>query len=487
MNKYLKAISYNLFFFVINALAFIILTPLAIRIMGDEFYGLWTIIFAIMQFTNIGTLGIGSVVNKFASEHENQDLNIGNIISSALLIILPMAILTAIILLVAKNIIIDHINIPNTYSEQFNQALTVCSICVIPIFFNKVFQGYFLSQIMNRFVNSVEFLSNIMPWISGIIIAVFEKNLLWISVLNLVIQLSIATLYSIIFSKKIRKLSAPSYKTIKRTISFSIFMFLESSAITLFQQFDRILVGFTQGPIIAGVYSVGTSVSVRLSMITGLTTEVMIPYASLKDSMGDQERLFATFRTLSRYLSSILAIISSVAIIWMHEILSLWISPDYANRYASAFKILIIAYNLLSLSRSGHQTLTGMGKVKFTSLVYLFSSSLMLISLYFLSNNFGLRGAACANLIMVLLISFNLFVYKTLNHQIRWKDMFVDLGWGIFLPIFIYLLGSIFPFMSTLEKLILTLIISISLFINLLRDENIKNRLSLIKHSLQKV
>jgi O-antigen/teichoic acid export membrane protein len=69
LNKYLKAISYNLIFFALSTLAFLILTPLAIRIMGNEFFGLWSIIFAIAQFTNIGTLGIGSIVNKFASEN----------------------------------------------------------------------------------------------------------------------------------------------------------------------------------------------------------------------------------------------------------------------------------------------------------------------------------------------------------------------------------------------------------------------------------
>ena len=487
MSKYLKAISYNLIFFVINALAFIILTPLAIRTMGDEFYGLWIIIFAIMQFTNIGTLGIGSVVNKFASEQDNPEFDVGNIISSALSIIMPMAILTAIVLLIVKNIIFGYLNISTTYAEQFNLAITVCSISIIPQYLNKVFQGYFLSQIMNKFVRSLDFVSSVFPWIGGIIIAVFEKNLLWMSILNLVIQTGIAVIYSLILARKIKKLTSPSYQTIKRMLSFSIFMFVESSAITLFQQFDRILVGFTQGPILAGVYSVGTSISLRLSSMTGQATEVMIPYASLKDSSGDQVKLYSTFSSLSRYISFILAVISSVAIIWMHEILSVWISPEYANQYAGAFKILILAYNLLSLSRSGHQTLTGMGKVKFTSLVYLFSSIFMLANLFFLSKYFGLLGAASANLLMVLLLSFNLYVYKTLNKQIRLSNVIEDLGWGIFFPIFIYLLVSIFPFMSLLEKLMLTLIMSISLFYILFRDKDIKNRLSLISHSFQKV
>ncbi len=264
-------------------------------------------------------------------------------------------------------------------------------------------------------------------------------------------------------------------------------MFIESSAVALFQQFDRVLVGFTLGPAIAGVYSVGTSIGLRFSTITGQVTEVMIPYASLKDSTGDQIGLYTTFRRLSRYISFILSIMSSVAILWMHEILSLWISPDYGDHYADAFKILIIAYNLLSLSRSGHQTLTGMGKVKFTSLIYFFSSIFMLIGVYFLSQHFGLFGAVNANLLMAFLLLFNLFVYKTLNKKIQWRDVIEDLGWGIFLPILVYIMSSIFPFMPILEKIIVTLIINISLFFIMLQDKTIKNRLSSISHSSRKV
>ena len=48
MNKYLRAISSNLIFFTINAVFFLVITPVLIRVMGEEFYGLWTILMALM-------------------------------------------------------------------------------------------------------------------------------------------------------------------------------------------------------------------------------------------------------------------------------------------------------------------------------------------------------------------------------------------------------------------------------------------------------
>jgi O-antigen/teichoic acid export membrane protein len=67
VNKYLKAVSFNFLYLITSTIAFLILTPVAIRVMGEEFYGLYVILSSIMLFSNIGNLGIGTIVNKFYS------------------------------------------------------------------------------------------------------------------------------------------------------------------------------------------------------------------------------------------------------------------------------------------------------------------------------------------------------------------------------------------------------------------------------------
>ena len=439
MNKYLKAISHNLIFFAISTLAFLILTPLAIRIMGDEFFGLWTILFAVAQFANIGTLGIGSIINKFASENNCTDSEASSILSSALIIILPMAFVTIFIIFVFKNVLVDTINPSITYIHQFNVALMICTLSIIPQFINKIFQGYFLSQLKNKFVRTMEFISSIFPLTGGVLITIFEKNLVWLSAWNLFIQIVIFFIFMATATRSIRLEWTPKITTLKRMLGFSTFMFLESSAITLFQQFDRVLVGMTLGSVAAGVYTVATSVGLRLSIITGQATEVIIPYASLKNSLGENEALYQIFRKLSKYISMMIAGLAGLSIIWMREILAIWISPEYATTHSNFFRVLIMAYGFLSLCRPAHQTLTGLGRVQFTSLLYLFVSVIMLTSLVFLSHRFGLNGAAYANVVMVILLAMNLWTYKILNKKLDWRHVFADLKWGILMPIIAYL------------------------------------------------
>jgi O-antigen/teichoic acid export membrane protein len=206
-----------------------------------------------------------------------------------------------------------------------------------------------------------------------------------------------------------------------------------------------------------------------MSLITGQVTEVMIPFASLKDSINDRAQLFVVFRKLSQYVSLIIAGIGSLLILWMDKFLAFWISPSYALNYSNPFRLLVVAYGLLSLSRPAHQTLTGLGKVKFTSLVYLFSSCAMLSGVYLFSLHFGLYGAACADSIMGLLLVYNLYTYHNLAQRISWKAVLSDLQWGLFLPVIMYIL--LFFNQTTLFKSLLTTILGIAFVMVVLKDD----------------
>jgi O-antigen/teichoic acid export membrane protein len=470
MNKYLRAISTNYIFFIINVIFFLLVTPLAIKAMGEEFYGLWMILTALMLFLNIGNLGIDTIVLKFSAESHfpaNAQLKSNQILTVGYLIAFIMSIITASSFLLARNLIVNNINMNIELKAQFQQAILWVAAGIIPQFLIRVPYGFLLSQLRNRTARQFELFSSISLWMGAVVIALIEKNLVYIAIWCFISNWLVFGFYILASWRLVPFRFQLEIHTLKMMLNFSKYMFLETLAISLFSQFDRVVVGFMLGPVIAGVYSTGTSLASRLSMVTGQATEVMIPYASLQESLDDRQKLYTVFRKLSRYVSLLLAGLSSLLIIWMNDFLSLWISPDYAARYANGFRILVIAYGLLSLCRPAHQTLTGIGKVKFTSLVYLFSTILMLVSLIFLSREFGFQGAVASNLLLILLLVFNLFLYVSVGSPIRWKHVLVDLQWGLGLPVIIFgltlFLSSSMPISSLMEMIILGILLALAI------------------------
>lgn len=477
MNRYLNAVSTNFIFFSINIIFFLVVTPLSIKVMGEEFYGLWVVLSALMLLTNIGNLGIDAIVMKFSAEiptQGNPELQFNRIMTTGYFIVFITSILTAALLLLARNPIVNNIHTSMELGKQFHQAILWIAASIFPQFLTRVPHGYLLSQLRNRSARQIELFSSIFSWTGAVVIASIQKNLVSIAAWCFFSNLLVFGLYFQSSQRLLPFRIRPDKSTTAKMFNFSGYMFIESLAITFFQQFDKVIVSFTLGPVFAGAYSVGTSLALRISMITGQATEVMIPYASLQESLDGHQKLYEVFRQLSRYMSLLLAGMGSLLIIWMNVILSRWISPDYAAHYASGFRILVVAYSLLSLCRPAHQTLTGIGKVKLTSLVYLFSTILMLVCVYFLSGMFGFLGAAASNLVLTILLVFNLSVYTKFGIPVQWRLLLADLKWGLVLPIFTFGLSLFLSESNIVYKLLESIILGILFTLIIIRDKSAK-------------
>jgi O-antigen/teichoic acid export membrane protein len=461
LNKYVVAVSTNMVFFFVNTVFFLAITPVAIAVMGLEFYGLWIVLNALTLFSGIGALGMDAVVSKFSSEfhREYQDARdySGEVLTAGGLIILPAAGLVAVILILIRHVIAGALHVSPVLQEQFGRSVFIAAIGLLPLFALRLPLGYLLSQLKNTLARTLDASVNISSWLGAVLISLVQKNLVWIAWWSLFANLLILIVY-LYFLYRLGVLRIHINRPlVRRMLSFASFTFVGSTAIAMFQQFDRIVVALVLGPSSAGIYSVGTIVGLRLSLITGQATDVMVPYASLKDSVNDHAKLYQMFRQLSRLVSILIGGLGGLLIVWMPAILAFWISPQYGSQNANSFRILILAYCFLSLSRSGHQTLTGMGRVKFTSTVYLLSSTAMLTGLFVLSGQLGLRGAVLANLIIGLLLAFNLYAYSQLNGRIAWKEVVADLGLGIILPLVVYAIA-----LNT-EALLVRILVTVSL------------------------
>mgnify|MGYP001346185109 CR=1 FL=1 len=438
MNKYLRAVSSNYVFFFINAIFFLSITPIAIRVMGEELYGLWAILNAILLFSGVGILSMGVVVNKFAAEDGENALHINSVISTAIFILLPMSIFVMILILVLRNWISAQFGLAEAQQIQVQTALGFTALSVVPQFLGRIPYGYLFSQLKNNLARMVETCTYIATWSGAVVIAFYTASLSNIALWNLIVQFFGTVVLFVLVLPRIHFRWRFEQKAFRTMLSFSGFSFLETLASGIFQNFDRLVVGSILGASAAGIYSVATSVGLRLIIITGQITDVMVPYASLKHSTDKQSELYITFQRVSHLVSLLLGILASFLIIWMDTILSFWISYEYAKSYTNIFRIIIIAYLVISMSRIGQQTLTGIGNIKVVSIIYFISSILMLGGIKLLSNPFGLEGAAYANLFMITLISFNLIVYKHLPIQNSWRSVFQDIGFALGLPVLTY-------------------------------------------------
>lgn len=484
VNRYLRAISANYLFLAVNTVFFLIITPVAIRLMGSEFYGLWAILTAILLFSSsVGTLGMGLVVNKFGAEEGEGALKPDAIITSAAVILLPMAALIAGMLVILRHWIAQHLVAAPALQLQLSAAIVVVAASLFPQFLSRIPQGYLFSQLRYDLAQLIDTAANIALWIGAVLIAWRTHNIVWMAMWGLAIQVIALCVYLMLMARRGVLHWRWEPLALRRMGRFSFFTFLQSLAISLYQNLDRIVVGFILGPAAAGVYSVGTSVGLRLSIVTGQITDVMVPYASLKASIQQQGRILGVFRSVSRLVNLLLMLLGTVLILWMDIVLKYWISSDFANSYAAVFRILILAYMLLSASRPGHQTLMGLGQVRLASLIYLGTALVMLISLFYAASSWGLAGAAAANLLAVLLLAYNILALRVLGEPVNIIDALMNLIGLMAVPVAMFFL-VVNRDLDALVRLLITCLIVLATLAFIWKDAQLREQLRNLKGAL---
>lgn len=439
MKKYFKAIFFNYFYLVISIIAFLILTPFAIKKMGEEFYGLWSILTSIMLFANIGTFGIGTIVNKYSAESNiKEDKNyFGKVIISSLVFVIPISIITTVIIFFSANLIPNFYNLNNLFETDLINAIKICSLGIIPQFLIKIPEGFFYSQYKNEKAQLLSLLSSLLPWLGALLIVSFEKKLSYIAIWYVIVQVVILLLYIILINKEISWSVKPDFFLIKKMKNFSLSMFLEMISIAIFQQFDKIVVGAILGPLVVGVYSIGTSLGLRISILAGQITSILIPYSSEKFKNNKNQVLYTNLRFLSKITSLLIFLVGGILLIWMKEVVSIWISNDYAQNFSINFQIIVLAYCFLGISRVGHQTLQGIGDIKFSSRIYFITSIGLILLIIILSNYLDFIGVSIAQFSSIILMIYNIRAYNKLNNGHNFIGHFISDFYLVFLLPFI--------------------------------------------------
>ena len=397
---------------------------------------------------------------------------------------MPFSGLTALIIILFSGLVTSHLMVNTITQQRFTTALYWVALSTFPQFLSRVYQGYLLSQLKHYLARQLDMYFSMLLWIGVVLISYFHTDLRWIGAWCFFDSILLFLGYLWIVRKFVSLEFHIDFLIIHKMMNFSIFLFIEMVAIGLFQNMDKVILGLTIGPVLAGIYTVGTSLSLRLSMVTGQITDILIPYASLIDSLHEHQRLFWMIRKISFYVNILVGFLGGLLILWMNVFLGWWISPEYALHYSNVFRILILSYSFLSLSRPAHQSLMGLGKVKITSIVYMIATTIMLTGIYFLSYHFGILGAGWANVFMALLLSYNVYIYCMFDRQSAWRKVWMDTGLSILVLIALYSFVVLWPFFWL--KTLLTIIMITIVGIVVIRDSWLIERLAMVLRSFVK-
>jgi O-antigen/teichoic acid export membrane protein len=374
-----------------------LLIPFTLNRLGNEAFGVVTLIWALIGYFSLFDMGVGRALT-----YELSKLRVANNISeisltlkAGLILTLVAGVLGAMIMLIlAPYLATKWLKISPELQQDAMLSFKIAAIGVIPTTITSGLRGAL--EGLGRFAESnlnkifLGFCMFVLPALS----IYFHGNHLWLITLYLVMArtmvLIAATLQlrNYIFSSTFGVVK----DHIKPLISFGAWVTLTGIIGPLMVYGDRFFVSALVGAALLPLYAIPQEGLQRLLMIPAALCGALLPQLS---ALNSQDATALYIKNYKRVAYVMLGICATAALL-AHPILSLWLSAKFADQALPIVLILSVGIWLNSIALVPYTLMHANGNPKVTALFHLFELLLYMLALWWLANKFGLIGAALA-------------------------------------------------------------------------------------------
>lgn len=418
---------------IITIIVGLVYTPIMIRVLGQNEYGLYQLVLSVVSYLNLMNLGFNGAYIRYyvLAKHKNDD-EVANVNGMFMKVFLSIAVLC----LCAGTILYFNIRILGNQltAEDYDIARKLLIIMVINLsisFPNSLYVAYMSAN--ERFVYQ-----KILGIIINIAIPILNIPLLYLglgsvgivsaSLFLTVVRLVLNIWYC--YAKLNMKLNLSFFdgNIFKELLGYTFFIFLSDIVDQLNSNVDKLLLGRFTGTVAVAIYSVGYNLKTYYTTLSWNVPEMFVPEANRLAIIDSKEReltdLFTKVGKFNNYL--ILLVLSGFFLIG-RQFIYLWVGDEYTISYYAAVILMISGY-IPAVQTLGVNIQNAKDMHQMRSMVYFFVACINIIASIFLIKMWGVVGTCLGTLFATILghgIFMNYYYHRKigLNIFFFWKEM----------------------------------------------------------------
>lgn len=413
---------YNVATGVIKAGCTVVITPVLIRLLGLEKYGLWVIVTSFLSLAAIAEAGLTISTTVFLTEDiaTSNKSGFSKTLTSSLGIMLIVALsYAAIINLCMGNFLSIFPKLGQVDKEILESSLRLISISIFLQLMQQVLVGVEQAYQQYRLMNLLEVSQLLLTGAASIIISQIYGDIFYLAQGQVVISIIFFVCHVKLVTSLINDNFSKFQFSIKKSaliIKYSFFNWVSVLSMTLFSRGDRLIVGSVLGPSTLAIYAAILESSAVITSFTTRSVSPILPIvSSIKNTSSHDQELnsqIEKFTKLNIYVAvTISLLITLTAPIVIHVILPGKIEYEYILGLQIAS--FITAFS--SMSGVGYFILSGIKKIRLVAIVFMISALLSLSLIYLLAQRLGLIGAILGNAGWIGTMIITMFATQRLN------------------------------------------------------------------------
>ena len=420
-----------------NAVIQLVYTPVMLRLLGQNEYGLYTLVGSVVSYLSLCSLGMtGSYLRFYARYKEEGNANKIGSLNGCFLVLNILAALLAVILGVVMVQKAELIFGSGLTQEELRKASILMIILVANIaltFPNSVFDSILISEECFGYQRGLKLAAVVAnPFISlPLLLAGYDS----IALVCVTTGLTLASLAVNIYYC-IRKLRVTiSFRGIesdlvKRIGVFSFFIFLNMVIDQVNWNVDKLLLGRYWGTSVVAVYGVASQLNALYNQCSSAVSSVFSPRINqlfAQNTEDNRKKINELFIQVGRIQFMILMLLLGGIVFFGRYFIWVWAGEGYKDAYEVVL-LLIIPSTIPLIQNLGIEIQRAQNKHHVRSVVY-FAVMLLNITLSIpLSKAYGAIGAAAGTAVSMILgngIFMNWYYQKCLDVNVTefWREI----------------------------------------------------------------
>lgn len=388
----------------IPLIAAVVFIPYVLHQLGNEAFGVLTLIWALIGYFSLFDFGVGRALTYELSKLRGANFldEIPATLKAGLLLTAATGIIGCLIMVVlAPKLATDWLKISLSWQRDAQAAFQIAAIGVIFTTITSGLRGALegLGRFAASNINKI-FLGICMFALPALSVYLHGANLSIIA-LYLVAARLIVVASSIFQLRKLLLLANKpiAFSNIKSLWSFGGWVTVTGVIGPLMVYGDRFFVSAAVGASLLSLYAIPQEGLQRLLILPAALCGALLPYlAALRP-----EELESTYRRNYKRVAFIMFAVCLVSAALAYPALAWWLTPDFARQALPIALILAVGIWLNAIALVPYTLLHAGGNSKITALFHLAELVVYVVALYWLTSYWGLLGAAVAWVGRVLL------------------------------------------------------------------------------------
>lgn len=460
---------------IITVVVGLIYTPVMIRLLGQNEYGLYNIAASTISYLGILNFGFGSAYMRFYSRYKvNEDHKKVAILNSMFLTIFSLLGILVIIAGVILALNVDLIFGTTLSSQELQRTQILVLILVVNLsvsFPAIVFNTYLQANEQFIFQNIFLILAQLTtPLINlPILLAGYGSVGMVVGTVTINIILELIIFLYCIQKMKMRFLFTDYDKhlMIEMTV-FSSYIFMNMVVEQINNNMDKTILGRLQGTLPVAVYSIGSNLNIYYQQLSLTIAKVFTPrvHRMVAEETNDFE-LTQLFTRVGRIQFILMSLVLTGFIFFGRPFIGIWAGVDYYQSFPVAI-LLMLASFIPAIQNIGIEIQQAKNMHQFQSWVYITIASGNIFLSIPLAHKYGAIGAAFGTTVAVIIgngLIINWYYHKKvgLNILYFWQEILKFLP--ALLPAIIYgLLVNQFVDLYQIHYLVLSGFIYVLIF-----------------------